>query len=258
MHRYQRLASVLLVAFSLMGLASCAMGPQLNLQQITSIREGQQSAILMAYKPYSSMISARLTFVNVRTSDTYELWVNGANSFVKASPDMVAVPAGRYRILNGTTADGSAFGTLPLIAYWFDEFEVGPGEVVDIGTLNVEDVEVRSMSGIADSVVYTMLTLNPARRDSYLSYSFNNASEADVQRMLGEKYPTLGVVPIRRSPRLILEKARFEQIIRESFTPKSDGSLPTTAEAQARVSASIRQFILDSRAEDGIRARPVQ
>lgn len=249
MHQYQRLASALFAAFSLMALAACATPAQLSLDDITGIRAGQQAAILMAYNPPGyEMPTARATFVNMTTAATYDLQVNGANALVAAAPDLIAVPPGRYRILRGERAAANSIGTFPLMAQWFDEFEVRPGEVVDIGTLNVEEIEVRSMQGLGDSLINALATWDPARRDTYLAYSFDYSSEVEVQRMLASKYPTLAIAPVRRSPRLLLDRTRFEQIIREAYAPNLDGSLPSTPEAQGRISSAMLAYLRESRA----------
>ncbi|WP_420471777.1 hypothetical protein [Brevundimonas sp. FT23042] len=236
-----------ILALTLAGLGACASAPMLGPETLTSIREGRQSAILMAFKPYQGMGGARVTFLNVGTRRLYDLRVVGGDNWVNAGPEMVAVPPGRYRIYSGVMGGGSFDGTLPLLGRWFDDFEVGAGEIVDVGALNVEGIEVRSMSGIADSLVYGLLTLDPARRDHYLVYSVDYSAEVAVQHMLDTKYPDLGLTPVRRPLQTVIDRSAFERAIVEAYMPNADGSLPTREAAEARVEQGLRSLTSQTR-----------
>jgi hypothetical protein len=246
MQLHRRILGALAMAAALFGLSACATGPSVTPEQMADIRAGQQSAIIMSYREFQGLYSAYVVFVNVETRRSYAVSMHGGDNWVNAGPDMVSVPPGRYRVLRGGLAGYEVTGTMPLLPYWFDEFEVGPGEVVDVGTITIEDVNVRSLPGMSDQIFNALFSLDPAQRDVYYVYNIDYSDEARVQHMLESKYPDLGVAPVRRPLRIMLDRATFEQVIVDGYARSPDGALPTTQEARARVTAGLAAFLAES------------
>jgi hypothetical protein len=192
------------------------------------------------------MYGANVRFVNVATRQIFGVSMHGGDNWVNAGPDMVAVPPGRYRILTGSLYGYEVTGNLPMVEYWFDEFEVRPGEVVNIGTLRIDDINVRALPGMSDRVFNALFTLDYAQRHSYYAYTLDFSDEARVQHMLESKYPELRVAPVQRSPAMVLNSGEFGRIIVESYAPNADGSMPTVQEAQSRVNANLDRYVSES------------
>jgi hypothetical protein len=243
METLRRLAGMLAVAGAMLGLYGCAAGPSLTPEQMAGVRAGEQSAIIMSFEEYAGMWGAYVRFANVETGQLYQVDMHGGTNVVNAGPDMVAVPPGRYRVASGTLYTSDSTGTMPLLGHWFEPFEVAPGEVVDVGTLHIDDVSVRAAPGMSEQVLRALLTLNPNRSDRYLTYSVDYSDEERVRKMLESKYPTLGVAPVRRPLRVRLDRQTFERLVVEAYALDAEGRAPTVEEAQARVSAALARFV---------------
>ena len=241
----RRLAAAVLMITALLGAAACATGPSLTPAQMQAVREGQQSAVIMSYREYAGMYGAWVRLVNVETGVLYQVEMHGGTNIVNAGPDMVAVPPGRYRVESGTLYTADSTATLPLLSWWFEPFDVAPGEVVNVGTLRIEDVHVRSVPGLGEQVINALLTFNPNRSDRYLVYSVDYSDEARVAQMLTSKYPTLGVVPVQRPLAVRIDRSAFEQVIVEAYSLNPDGSPPTVQQAQAHVGVALEQVVRD-------------
>jgi len=243
---HRSLVGLLLTVATLMGLGACATGPSLTPQQMEAVRAGEQSAIIMSYREYAGMYGAYVRFINVDTGLQYQVEMHGGMNVVNAGPDMVAVPPGRYRVAGGSLYTADSTGSLPLIDRWFAPFDVAAGEVVDVGTLRIDDISVRALPGLGERVVNAMLTLNPARSDRYLVYAVDYSDAERVEKMLASKYPTLGVTPARRPLVVRLDREAFEQVIVEAYALNPDGSPPTVEQAGARVAAGLTRFLREA------------
>lgn len=240
---HRRLATAVLLATALLGMGACATGPSLTPAQMQAVRDGEQSAIIMSYREYAGMYGAYVRFVNVRTGAVHQVEMHGGANIVNAGPDMVAVPPGRYRIQSGTLYTVDATGTMPLLGQWFEPFDVAAGEVVDIGTLHIDDVNVKALPGMGEQVINALITFNPNRTDRYLIYSVDYSDAARVEQMLASKYPDLGVVPVRRPLVVRIDRAAFERVIVEAYALNPDGSPPTVEEAQRRVGVALERLV---------------
>ena len=243
--------SLLGLSFAVLALlcvSACATTPSVSPAEMAAIRTGQQSAIIMSYREFGGLYAATVRFVNVDTRRIYSVSMHGGDNWVNAGPDMVAVPPGRYRVLSGNLYGYQVTGNLPLLAYWFDEFDVRSGEVVNIGTLTIRDINVRSLPGMTDQVFNALFTLDTAQHNTYYIYNVDYSDEARVQHMLESKYPELGVTPIQRPLHILFDSGEFEHIIVEAYAPHADGTLPTPQEAQARLGVTLEQFVQQSRA----------
>ncbi|HYC97438.1 hypothetical protein [Brevundimonas sp.] len=242
-----KFAAAAIAVLALAGLGACATGPSLTPEQMAGVRAGEQSAIILSYEEYAGMYGAYVRFANVETGRLYQVEMHGGANLVNAGPDMVAAPPGRYRVAGGSlyTADGT--GNMPLLDHWFEPFDLAAGEVVDLGTLHIDDVTVHAVPGMSERVLRALVTFNPNRTDRYLTYSVDYSDAERVRRMLASKYPTLGVTPVRRPLRVRLDRAGFERVVVEAYALEPDGSPPTIEEAQARVSAAMARFLDEGR-----------
>lgn len=239
------------MALALMAVGACATIPTLSPREVSEVRSGEQSAIIMSYRAYKTMFWATVGFENATTGETFLVEMYGGNQANGPNLGIVAVPPGRYRIGRSSVTDASAIAGLPLFSYWFDEFEIGAGEVLDMGTLNLHDVDVRSTATMGDHLARLISDGNLAGRYTYMAYSIDYSSDEHVRQLLMANHPELEATPIRRPLRILLDRAEFERAVAESYAPQADGTPPTVAEAHARVNATLERLVRNSRQATG-------
>lgn len=245
MHSFLRLASGLFLALALMGASGCATAPALSPTQVAAVRSGEQSAIIMSYRAYETMFWAKVFFENVATGETYTVSMWSGSEWRSGDLGIVAIPPGRYRVDGGDLNSGSSTAALPLLSYWFDTFEIGAGEIVDLGILTLDDVDVRATATMGDHLARIIEDGNLAGRDTYLAYSIEYADEEDIRQRLAATHPELGVTPIRRPLRMLLDQAQFRRAVADAYSPNADGTPPTVAEANGRVRAALNRLLRD-------------
>jgi hypothetical protein len=109
-----------------------------------------------------------------------------------------------------------------MIAYWFDEFNVAPGEVVNIGTLRIDYINVRALPGMSDRVLNALFTRSPSQLNTYCLRSTSPTGT----RAARNKYPQPRSRPcnVHRQRSWIV---RVRRIIVESYAPGADGTMPS-------------------------------
>ncbi len=243
----KRFMAGLAAALGMFGLAACET-VSVTPEQLQMINNGSQSGIIMSYKEHEGLWGSTIRFANTTTGGTYSVSMHGGDNWVNAGPDMVMVPPGRYRVVNGSIYSSDATGTMPLLQWWFKDFAVAPGEVVDVGTLKMTDIDVRSISSDQMSQFFTALVqLGDARETStYVMYEVDYSDDARVQAMLKSKYPTLSITPVKRPLQVALNRKEFERLIVEAYSPGPDGKAPSSAEAEAKVNTLVKAFVVKS------------
>lgn len=237
-------------ALALFGAAACET-VSVSPEQLQLINTGTQSGIIMSYKEHNGLWGSTIQIANVSTGRTYSLSMHGGDNWVNAGPDMVMAPPGRYRVVDGSIYATDMSGTMPLLEWWFKEFDVRAGEVVDVGTLKMTDINVRSIP--SDELVKffrSLVTLgDESDVSTYVMYEVDYSDDARVQAMLKSKYPTLSVKPVKRPLQVALDRTEFERIIVEAYRPGADGKYLSESEADAKVGALLRDFVARSFAE---------
>ncbi|MEQ1784772.1 MAG: hypothetical protein ABMA14_25780 [Hyphomonadaceae bacterium] len=232
------------VALGLFGLTACET-ISVSPEQLQLINGGSQSGIIMSYKEHEGLWGSTINIANVATGQIYSLSMHGGDNWVNAGPDMVMAPPGRYRVLSGSIYASDTTGTMPLLRWWFKDFDVGAGEVVDVGTLKMTDIDVRSIS--SDQLVRffsALVTLGDERETStYVMYDVDYSDDVRVQAMLKSKYPTLSVKPVKRPLQVALDRKEFERIIVEAYSPGADRKSPSSSEAEAKVNVLVKEFV---------------
>ncbi len=78
------------------------------------------------------------------------------------------LPPGAYRIVSGTCSGYQTVGNLPLIRFWFQDFEVAAGEARYIGRLDVKpQVEAVMPESKISQAVNNLLTGTRQERHTY-------------------------------------------------------------------------------------------
>jgi hypothetical protein len=243
MRQIRELLCRLLVGLTFVTLSACATAPAVSSDQVAQIQAGTSSAIIMAYRRFHGYNDINVEFMNVDTGQTHRLVARVGKDTDRAGAGVVAVPPGRYRVVRGGLVSSSSTAELPMLAGWLSEFEVNGGEVVNIGTLRPRNIYVQARPGLD-----ALLGLDSTTQMNYVAYDVDYSAEANVRNLLETRYPNLGVAPIQRPVRVVLDAARFEQIVNEAYSQRPDGSAPSIREARARLDAVIDDFVRRSRA----------
>lgn len=218
-------------------------------EQISSIKTKENSAIITSYHKYDGFYSLTLKVLNLDTYKAHSLSMHGGENWVNAGPDIAIVESGKYRILDASLYGGNASGNVPMIMFWFEDFEVGTGEIVDIGALTIEKVTLETRAEGMDVVWNKALTLglgDSNNRTTYMAYTLDHTDDARVQNMIETKYPELVGFPIRKlNVGKRISKDQFVNIIKEANQPDENGKLPNKAEGEAAVGAKLKALALE-------------
>ena len=237
-------------ALAMFGAAACET-VSVSPEQLQLINSGSQSGIIMSYKEHAGLWGSTINIANVATGRIYSLAMHGGDNWVNAGPDMVMTPPGTYRVLDGSIYATDMSGTMPLLQWWFRDFDVRAGEVVDVGTLRLSDINVKSIP--SDELVQFFRGLVSGGDNSdvstYVMYEVDYSDDARVQAMLKSKYPTLAVEPVKRPLQVALDRKEFEALIVEAYRPGADGKYPSAPEVEAKVSRLVAEFVRSSVAE---------
>lgn len=244
---FRRFLAAVTVAAAMFGVAACET-VSVSPEQLQAINSGSQAGIIMSYKEHNGLWGSTIHFGNMSNGRTYSVSMHGGDNWVNAGPDMVMVQPGKYRVLDGSIYATDMSGTMPLLEWWFKEFEVRAGEVVDVGTLKMTDINVRSIP--SDELVKFFRSLVTLGDESdvvtYVMYDVDYSDDARVQAMLKSKYPLLSVTPVKRPLQVALDRAEFERLIIEAYKPGPDGKYLSEAEADAKVGVLVREFVARS------------
>lgn len=209
----RRFLAAMPVACAMFGAAACET-VSVSPEQLQAINDGSQSGIIMSYKEH-------------------------------AGPDLVMAPPGTYRVFDGSICATDMSGTMPLLRWWFRDFDVRAGEVVDVGTLKMTDINVKSVP--SDELVQFFRGLVSGGDNSDVStcvmYEVDYSDDARVQAILKSRYRALTVVPVKRPLQVALDRKAFEALIVEAYRPGADGRYPSAPEVEAKVNRLVAEFV---------------
>jgi hypothetical protein len=238
----RRRATALLGA-SLLALGAGACATALSPELIQQVEQSQQSAVIMSYREFSGWQQAAATIVNVQTRQTYRFEFHTGTNVVNMRPsNLQIVPPGRYRLVDGYLYTPDASARLPLIAFWFDDFDVAAGEVLNIGTLTLEAINMASLAN-ARGLDALFRFGNPNDVTTYVAYGADYSEDADVSELLAQWYPTFAERMVKRPLRVVLNREQFETVLVEAYTPDANGIVPDTAVARERVQARLAELL---------------
>lgn len=247
---FRRFFAAVSVAWAMFGAAACET-VSVSPEQLQAINGGSQAGVIMSYREHAGFWGSTVNIANVATGLRYSLSMHGGDNWVNAGPDMVTVPPGTYRVVDGSIYETDMSGTMPLLGWWFRDFDVRAGEVVDVGTLKMTDINVKSIP--SDELVQFFRGLVSGGDNSdvstYVMYEVDYSDDARVQAMLKSKYPTLAVGPVKRPLQVALDRKAFEALIVEAYRPGADGKYPSAPEVEAKVSRLVAEFVQKSVAE---------
>jgi hypothetical protein len=220
-------------------------------EQLQAINGGSQAGVIMSYKEHAGLWGSTIRIANVATGQTFSLSMHGGDNWVNAGPDMVTVPPGTYRVVDGGIYATDMSGTMPLLRWWFRDFDVRAGEVVDVGTLKMTDINVTSIP--SDELVQFFRGLVSGGDNSdvstYVMYEVDCLEDARAQAMLKSRYSTLAFGPVKRPLQMALDRKAFEALIVEAYRTGADGKHPSAPEVEAKVNRLVAEFVHKSVAE---------
>jgi hypothetical protein len=232
-----------LLSVSLLALGAGACATALSPELIQQVDRAQLSAVIMSYREFAGWQQAAATITNVQTRQTYRLeFHTGSNVVNMRASNLVIVPPGRYRLADGYLYTPDASARLPLIEFWFDEFDVAPGEVVNIGTLTLEPLNMSSLANARGLEALFRLG-NQNDVTTYIAYGADYSEDEDVSELIADWYPTFAARMVKRPLQVVLDREQFENVLVAAYTPNAEGAAPSTIDARQRVQENVEELL---------------
>lgn len=208
---------------------------------------GESSAIVSQFdNTDTGMWGATLQLHNVTEGMIY------TRTFDGYGPSVAEVKPGKYRIRSGSTYGYNVTGSLPLIEFWFEDFQVGPGEIVDIGKFGYKTFSVKSEASSAKKVWNALNSLGTEVNDTadYVTYTVSALDQDEVQEALEKNFAANKSKLVSRPLVRVLSEEEFRKVIDEASAPDADGNLPPTEVSRERIGKALAALLLESMAED--------
>ncbi len=234
------------ILLALSTLTACETIP-VTPEDVALINTQEKSVVLMSYFSEKSdpCYHGYVNIVNTQTRKVYSVNSFRGSSIVKPTPGRIAVTPGTYKIASGSCAGYQMTASLPLLQTWFKEFEVKPGEVVNIGRLKPVNFDLKSLPesqlGRAVNVLFSLGSR--ANETTYVTYSFDDENEPYVKALLADKYPDIQAGYTTRSPKLSFSEEEFKAVLIKAYEPDAEGEMPTSTQARERVNTGLLEFL---------------
>ncbi len=229
-----------LLAALLLFSAACATKPSTSPENVALIEAGEKGAIIMTFEPPEGTYYS--AYISIQSRDADEGW----RIFTSRWPAMHALTPGTYRISAGSLWDVNATANMPLVEFWYKNFTIEGGEIVDLGKLTMEKFDVRSMPGKGGQFWNAVNSLGD-RRDlsTYVAYGVTENDQAAISELMQKFYPTLADRPVTRPMELRLDREGFAKLVETAYAPDEDGAIPSTEEARERLARALAEFMVE-------------
>ncbi|MFN0023554.1 MAG: hypothetical protein ACKVS5_06600 [Parvularculaceae bacterium] len=170
----------------------------------------------MSFRGGQGFYDAKVTIENVPTGKRFSMLLSITGA--------VALPPGRYRVVFGSMSGArgnyrTSISYLGLFGDWFEEFDVNPGEVVDLGTLRVAPYDFGSlpaeigleMTSVVNGGIGEAFT-------SYLAYNIDQSSGYLADHFMKDKFPRLTARPVRRPLQRRFDDAVFADALVRAYS----------------------------------------
>lgn len=166
----------------------------------------------------------------------------------EGTPAAIVVAPGPWR-LTEVDCMSDDYEEFPNAVLWFDEVNVGPGEVVYTGSVQVDTVAVQKKSG-AITQLLTLGLLGDNETDVFPVYSVKDNTDAVRQKLLAVSPDAASKMITRLLPQ-VLSKEAITRAYQNAYMPKPDGAAPTQQEVSAKLKVemdtafdtSIREYL---------------
>lgn len=237
-----------LAIFACVFLAACeTVGP--SKADISSLSEGKTGAVILDYEEFEDLYSYNIYLSNRDTKELVRLLgSDNSSGWVKGNLAMNTVTPGTYEIISGRLFNSDTAANMPLLKYWFEPFEVKAGELVDMGKLVMERIDVSSIQPHQQGIIGDIIGLKDSERDStYIVYRFDDVDELRNAKLL-EKTPEItSLTRVRRSPTRQFTRVEFESAVLEAYALDADGMPPKEADADKKLAESLEKILSKSR-----------
>lgn len=229
-------AALVALAFAV----ACASKPTTSPENVALIEAGEKGAVIMTFQPLKG--TRYIANISIQSRDADEGWVLWTPDW----PLMRALTPGTYRISGGSMWDVNATANMPLVEFWYKDFTVEGGEVVDLGKLTMESFNVRSLPGKSGQFWNVVNSLGD-RRDlsTYVAYGIAENDEEAVSDMMQKQYPTLAERRVSRPMELRLDREGFAELLEVAYAPDESGAAPPTDVARERLDKALAKFMVD-------------
>ena len=160
-----------------------------------------------------------------------------------SEPAIAVVSPGTYKLSSGgCNLRGFKPRGLPGLGAFFLSFKVEPGEVVNLGTLVMETVDVKyERSGLVRAAGALTLDFKKNDKNSYVVYEFED-NTSTLSAGLVAPYDDVSQKAVFKAPSPLLGRALLEDAYRNAYAPKEDGSAPSATEARANLREELNKL----------------
>jgi hypothetical protein len=220
-------------------------------RELEDLKAGNASALIVNVSGEMGCDETVLGIHRKGSDKNVVFWTLREVGYRTSGPAIQVVEPGTYRIAGAACLkEGyypSQMSTIPL---WFGDVELKPGEVVYIGTLDIQILDYKTeMSKGAKVFNAIFFTGRDSNEFKYLSYEMHDEN-AEVLERLRVSYPDIAAKLIVKLPPIYLTTDKFAAALQAAYAPNADGSLPTTDQAQTRLPLELKKL-----GEEALRAR---
>jgi len=241
----------IILAIFAFALASCATGPKIDYDGISSnIQSGEMGGVIGGFNS-SGLTYASMTLANVE---------DGSRGFMSFSsnPRVYSLKPGTYKIKSGSVGGYNVTGNMPLIGTWAENFEVKAGEVTNLGELHMGTITNNIKTSAGSKVLNALNSFgtNTNNDITHVFFSVSPMTSGDQAKAV-EKFVGINEEQIVSRPlELRFTEAEFREAIDKASAKDADGKLPTKKEIQTKLAASLLMMMMESGDFGALLAKP--
>ncbi|PHR59274.1 MAG: hypothetical protein COA43_09030 [Robiginitomaculum sp.] len=218
--------------------SACATNVPMNEKQLADITANNMAAIFMTYSGDQNCSPASIIIINTSMKTAHSIRTGGK------SVGMTVVAPGEYSLLSGSCgmlSSGGVSASFTDLYYWFEPVTVNKGEVLYLGHMNWDVITKKTtFSGSAIANVLNK-PFGTKVKSNFFFYTIEGVSHRDqVDEYLQKHHPELLTSLTTRTPKRRIDRENYENMINESFAKNSDGSYPTTQEANQKLKEALK------------------
>lgn len=242
------------LAIFALGISSCATSNKIDYDAISArIQSGEKAGVISTFKPSGSriqgigkdlLLSASMKIENVETDETKTIYFGKSGRVQQIEP-------GTYKVKYGNVRGPNVTGTMPLLAFWVEDFEVSGGEIVDLGELNMNRIKINVKTDGVGKTFNALMSLGTDINDdqTHTTYEIEPSSQSDLKKAVS-KFPKLESRIVSRPLEMRFTEADFRDAIQAASARKANGKLPSRQDVRRNLEFSLLRLFMQSKLDE--------